>query len=119
MSAELRLGPPIRMRLTGSGTPDDPWRPPVPTGAIVSIEGEDDDPPSLTGYGMVRVLTDDAQMLTGWAPGVDAAGRAVSVPQLEPLPEKPSDEHHARWHAWLDTRYAEHAGRFRPRVLSD
>jgi hypothetical protein len=90
----------LRVRLLGSGTPADPYHVDLPNYTMV---GE----PDLV-----------SQIVEVEVPDIDAPlqhGRTNGGAPSQPLSHLTATDHDA-WHAQLDARYAEHAGRFRPEV---
>jgi hypothetical protein len=94
----------VTVALLGAGTSDDPYHPGLPTYRLVAVD-------EAARVALVEVPDDDT-------PPGDTHAAVLTAPRFERA-AIPADLHAdalAAWHAHLDNRYAEHAGRFRPQL---
>jgi hypothetical protein len=92
----------IVLPFVGKGTPDDPRRVDLPTYSLVAESAD-----GLSA--VVDVPDDDFPQDAAW----DNLPQRVSLQNAGDVSRLPISSLHD-WHAHLDARYQEHAGRFRP-----
>lgn len=92
----------MTVHLVGSGVEGDPYRAPLPTYTLIAVD-------HLTGIAVVDIPDDDA-------PPNDVHRSVVTAHSFERAAVPPDARKAAidAWHAHLDERYEQHAGRFRP-----
>lgn len=94
----------IKVQLIGTGTQDDPYRAPLPTYTLRHVD-------YVNKVCVVEVpevdITDSMVVDTGLATETYTFGEVV----VKLSPQAIDD-----WYAYLDARYVEHSGKFRPQL---